>query len=145
LGRPPVVGLVVARVALGTGLVTLCVAMVILMDIVVTYRESPIYDAFELAAIAVARSVRGDVARALPVATSEQRMSDHDLPSRRFFARWMRDDDRENPRVAQSPVAQLASKAGVGVFAVVLVSWLVLAVLNNAGDRWSDILNGLFD
>ncbi len=145
LGRPPVVGLVVARVALGAGLVTLCVAMAILMDIVVTYRESPIYDAFELAAIAVARPVRGDVVRALPVAASEQRASDHDDSSRRFFKRWRRVGDRENPRVAQSPVAQLVSKAGVVLTAVVLVSWLVLAVRNNAGGGWSDILNSVFD
>jgi hypothetical protein len=145
LGRPPVVGLVVARVAVGAALLTFFVAAALLVDIVVTYRESPMYDAFELAAIAIARPVRGDVARALPLAFSEQRTADENPSGRRWFRSWTQDDEGEHPRVAQSSVAIVTKAVGLGVFGVVVVAWLVRVVSQNAGGRWSDTLSRLFD
>jgi hypothetical protein len=139
------VGLVVARVAVGAALLTFFVAAALLVDIVVTYRESPMYDAFELAAIAIARPVRGDVARALPLAFSEQRTADENPSGRRWFRSWTQDDEGEHPRVAQSSVAIVTKAVGLGVFGVVVVAWLVRVVSQNAGGRWSDTLSRLFD
>jgi hypothetical protein len=144
LGRPPLVSLQVARLALGTALLYVCLLIGLLINIVVTYRESPLYDAFELAAVAVVRSVNGDIARALPMAAAERRQAEFSSPTRPWYKRLISPDDLENARVAQSPAAQYARVFIYGALALGAIAWLGRIVIRDA-DKIRPFLASLFN
>ncbi len=144
LGRPPVVGMLVARVAVGTALFACCLALGWLINIVVTYRESPMYDAFELAAIAVARPVRVDVARALPFAATEAQLPDDPVDGP-WYRRLMWQSDTENQRVAHSSTAQRVRSWSQIAVGLLIVGWVGLLVIKNYGQSLATIAQSVFD